>query len=81
MLTPDERSLLGLAPERVAASSNSSGVSQALRAIGRGEVEPAREGVTTDLRVCPIRHTWDLEEVYRITHDAYVAKEMVRDSA
>lgn len=49
----------------------STAVSRALKALDRDGLPKEQE---PHLFVCPLRHTWDLEEVYRITHDAYVER-------
>lgn len=72
MLQPDDLATLGLhAPLAAPAPRRASNISQALRAIRPHEVGKAPKA---GLVVRPVRHRWELEEVYRITHDAYLER-------
>lgn len=84
MLRPDDQTVLGLAerpaPSEASPDANPAGrraerrasnISQALRAIARdGGGVPADAG----LSIRPVRHSRELDEVHRITHDAYVER-------
>ena len=73
MISQEVLDVVGLHPP-TRFSARPSGISQALRAISRDEAVPADSGTAKELTICPIRHSWDLEEVYRLTHDAYLAR-------
>jgi len=54
-----------------ATGTRGTAISRALQALDCEELSRAHD---PSLVICPLRHTWDLEEVYRITHDAYVER-------
>lgn len=72
MLRPDDLATLGLrVPLAARPPRRVSNISQALRAIRPQEIGAPKQ---TGLLVRPVRHRCELEEVYRITHDAYLER-------
>lgn len=73
MLTHEELTAVGLTPEG-RFPKRASNISQALRAIDRDGCDDVGEASAHKVIVRPVRSGVELEEVYRITHDAFVER-------